>query len=114
MKATELRIGNWVDYTCKLSDRYIQAIGKNEMICLLNNLAKAEPIPLTEEWLEAFGFQKVGAWFYKGDFALRPKSEFIGLEYGGFILSILDIHIDYVHTLQNLYFPLTGEELEKK
>jgi len=50
MKASELRIGNWVNYD-----------GRNCTIQEPTDLVDAdefEPIPLTEEWLLNFGFEK--------------------------------------------------------
>jgi hypothetical protein len=71
-----------------------------------------EPIPLTEEWLLKFGFEKKGKriskeWFYlwhdegKIVFAIAEMIENIG-KY---------LIINYVHELQNLFHSLTGEEL---
>ena len=77
---------------------------------------KIQPIPLTEEILLKFGFEKqhneddFDYWFKKGfcDDILWEHSEGFchSLNYGG--------DIKYVHQLQNLYFSLTGEELTFK
>jgi hypothetical protein len=85
------------------------------------------PIPLTEEWLLKFGFKKGNSIYPEGysinilntDTYLRPSFE--GGFYWGFNLrnkSDCELYnakpIKYVHQLQNLYFALTGNELEIK
>lgn len=124
MKATELRIGNYIDYT---TEREIVTMQTTyEYIRLIHNGNKNfKPIPLTEEWLLKFGFEK------RGDFG-----EFYFIFNNGLILNIEDVetefivwatvgeideeideigkplsYINYVHQLQNLYFALTNEEL---
>jgi hypothetical protein len=74
-----------------------------------------KPIPLTEEWLLKFGFEKSMSWTYvielKGNlklvYYLGEKGWSIGFKsYSDFS------NLEYVHQLQNLYFALTGEELK--
>ena len=75
MKANELRIGNLVYYRkedykvvliaedlIKIDIGYgaVQRFEKNPIIS--PNIDKLKPIPLTEEWLLKFGFDKVGEW----------------------------------------------------
>jgi hypothetical protein len=74
-----------------------------------------EPIPITEEWLIKFGFEKNSYWF-KDDNMLRfglidnKLHCSIGNDENGFLYN----RINYIHQLQNLYFALTGQELEFK
>lgn len=75
-----------------------------------------EPIPLTEEWLLKFEF-----WTSDWDVhsTLRKQVLDSSLVYDKdnktFDLGdLLNIKIEYVHQLQNLYFVLTGEELKLK
>ena len=112
MKASELRIGNLV-YESVLSKISRKKTGVK--ICELNSLKihhvesfpESEyysPIPLTEEWLMKFGFEKAYETCYQyKDFILNDK----------FIMMDIDITIQlkHVNQLQNLYFALTGEEL---
>lgn len=68
------------------------------------------PIPLTEEILLKCGLEYQRPDFIKGSFAIRDFD-------GGYIyLNGLDggLIYEYLHQLQNLYFALTGEELEVK
>lgn len=122
IKATELRIGNWVDHKDLWSYRQPRqdfkefdfqwneadwyALGK----CTLD-LEIIQPIPLTEEWLLKFGFERRPWGLIKGGLLFRDNiknpCEELTLQIGnGF-----NVTVQHVHTLQNLYFALTGEEL---
>ncbi len=112
MKASELRIGNWVDLVGSNSSFQIDTIYDNE-------LSGIEPIPLTEEWLERFGFDSIALGYELDDrfITLRPEDDIDG----GFDVFIMTAdmeqpkyitYIDYVHQLQNLYHALTGQELK--
>jgi hypothetical protein len=110
MKASELRIGNYVNDSIGLI-----TIGLNGNIKFADAY---HPIPLTEEWLLKFGFEKKYQTF-----------EFKGLNIDGTVVhfsfdkwrSEYDIEncdfteipaeCKHVHQLQNLYFALTNEEL---
>lgn len=78
-------------------------------------------IPLTEEWLLKFGFEKFIYEPIKGEEEKCEeycKGKLSIVDWGrGFIMSnsfnfTLRIELKYVHQLQNLYFALTGEELK--
>ena len=118
MKATELRIGNWVEWNYEESsdgNAYPVEYGY-ELDDIMTNPNIVKPIPLTEEWLERFGFKFDGyCSFWKSDIELTK-------DVGDNHYSVFNVHgnslhrdgiIQYVHTLQNLYFALTGEELTK-
>ena len=112
MKAKELRIGNLVNvdekaYKISVGDLYnLENYSKN-----YGHLYK--PIPLTEEWLIRFGFEKK----IINERTLKQtiyKSKYYYISLIDFRLSIdgkIYHKIDFVHQLQNLYFALTGEEL---
>jgi len=112
MKANELRIGNYILLTndnFNTSKVYVldgfDIYKLDESDCF-----DIEPIPLTKEWLLRMGFefkrQKVGAngIFSKGELNLT-------LSYGGIVYRKLNRPVLYVHSLQNLYFALTEDEL---
>lgn len=124
MKATELRLGNLVEnqkgniepilglYTIP---NYVEVTTENRV----GLAGDFKPIPLTEEWLERFGFEEKMIYnsihYELGDFKV-----YINIDNGqpsGFFdyhrVSMIGIkaQLDYVHQLQNLYFALTGEEL---
>lgn len=116
MKANELRIGNWVNSMIEIGVFYDVMVTKNDFN---GNIDLFKPIPLTEEWLARFGFVKC---FYEEGglrlpwYKLRTDDCLFEIDYefsytrddGGYI------KIQHVHSLQNLYFALTGEELTIK
>lgn len=114
MKPQDLRIGNWVYRWNGLTQ--IRGIDLQE----LEDEIKAKevtysPIPLTPEWLERFGFENYdyGAWKL-GEFLIDQSGGAYPLYIKGQFDNTLATTIVYVHQLQNLYFALTGEELETK
>lgn len=72
-----------------------------------------EPIEITEEWLLRLGFEKNE----NGQFKLLKHSEvpiLFNEDLNGWTCDGINFSINrtkYVHQLQNLYFALTGEEL---
>jgi hypothetical protein len=116
MKATELRIGNWVrvgdiESTVCLIDhnKFVQLQGN----AVINRPEQIEPILLTPEILEKYGAKRTG------NMALRKFWEIGNLTFelcGDERIAIyfkdeLLCFLEYLHQLQNLYFALTGEEL---
>tara|TARA_B110000285_G_C15119691_1_gene616346 strand:- start:2073 stop:2405 length:333 start_codon:yes stop_codon:yes gene_type:complete len=108
MKATELRVGNlfqWIE---------IASMGIGVDVITKDNHYTyedfKEPIPLTEEWLKRFGFEysdlngDSGLWKIP-PFQIYGKCNQFIYEYA--------LDVNYVHQLQNLYFALTGEELNQ-
>lgn len=139
MEAKELRIGNYINQGEQLGELPLNAYQIYQFslggFISSNNIPTYyhywKPVPLTEEWLVKFGFKKElssskdyfnfilnddyrvyendGSWNislvflggYDGD-TTEPSSHY-------FIKELL-----YVHQLQNLYFALTGNELNIK
>lgn len=140
MKANELRIGNWVEHPHLLNGKevkYGQVVdisdydvieGSTGVIAIkrfkMQSSNHFQPIPLTEEWLVKFGFEKDETnlkMFNKKSTTSLVEYYFIldGYNFGLYNeLMQSEIHIDlevkYVHQLQNLYFALTGDELTIK
>ena len=123
MKATELRIGNFVfdDDTDKImvvskieTEEFTDWNSGEEfsITCLEFGTKKSyydgvfRPIPLTEEWLLKFGFK------YNKGFDIYQKDDFI-IRRKDFVLCNIDIEVkfEYVHRLQNAYFELKNKEL---
>lgn len=124
MNAKELRIGNLVYDT----EGKVNTISLDALKYLVKygdtNLCQAKPIPLTEEWLLKLGARKNnlpnGYWISVTN--LKAELHFETFDNTDEIVTtlisqscelILD-RIKYVHTFQNLYFALTGEELTIK
>ena len=105
MKASNLRIGNWVTWfhpengfvECKVD---IDILNTMTSEYFEDSDTEVEPIPLTEEWL-----LNMPDWF----------RELISDGYMNFSECPTGyVDVKFVHTAQNLYFALTGEELEIK
>jgi len=124
MKATELRIGNYINYS---KENVIVTIGDLAVLQQRENDKLAtpyEPIPLTEEWLLKFGFKQQNEFYVISD-DLSHYVELLNVrdEWYPWIIELPELsheseqkvcipYIQYVHQLQNLYFALTGEELK--
>jgi len=118
MKANELRIGNYVNADGNHKKVYnLYSNGwdflHDDIDCRFVEYQNTKPIPLTEDWLLKFGFEK------KGSFYRIKNSRFVevimhdeGIDVTNY--SVLLPHIKSVHQLQNLYFALTNEELTIK
>lgn len=83
-------------------------------------LAELEPIILTAEILAKAGFLEKGGilsakYFEKGDLQLKQTGEYFQrVLVTKLNTAIFDLPLTGLHQLQNLYFALTGEELEVK
>lgn len=115
MKANELRVGNW--YCINTFDinekRKIETGIDIESITRRDRNNEILPVRLTKKWLINFGFIKNGILTYTN----QPVSLVYHKHTKTFVFAFFCgyenlIRIKYVHTLQNLYFSLTGRELE--
>mgnify|MGYP000898273149 CR=1 FL=1 len=121
MKIQELRIGNWfIGYNGK---KFQWSLGHFGLLTLKKNRPEIDdiiksPIPLTEEMLSEFTMkwgtdpQEPNALmvFKNGEFEIlkfKDEDHFFYSNGRGFHADII-----YLHQLQNLFFDLTGEELE--
>ena len=115
MNSKELRIGNLVKYV-----KEVDTFGGKETEIGCRDLEDTdfyEPIKLTEEWLLKFGFEYVNL-----DMSIYKKNKINIIPYGDNIFKLWistpigtythDLEITNVNQLQNLYFALTGEELQ--
>lgn len=120
----ELRIGNLIiqegiDYDSggnKIGDPEgdeIITVSSAVIFDIENDSIGYKGITLTEEWLVKFGFEYNGMGYHSPDSKIYYNSDHKKLYFvvpSNYNLS----NIQYVHQLQNLYFALTGEELELK
>lgn len=105
IKSTELRIGNW--YNCDGDHFQIKA---SDIQCLLDD--SYQPIPLTPDILLKCGFKNNGFTFrlqglsikFPGTLHKKGRTYFSGW-------CIIEKSPEYLHQLQNLYYSLTGEEV---
>lgn len=132
LKENELRIGNLLrDKVSKTELEVIELTKENIVTYVIDRSMfplkdgwGIEPIPLTEEWLLGFGFEKSKQGsenFYHLQLRGRIWIRFIDydcnnldLVQDGKIIAFPFGVIKYAHQLQNLYFALTGEELTLK
>jgi len=132
MKASELRMSNWVhdwienvdfQIECFLGSEWCKNICEYDYQEFDSKIEYLKPILLTEEWLLKFGFKeykdfghKTGCFDYINfGFSYLIDTKKIRIMHKGNNMShILQNEVHYVHQLQNLYFALTGEELTIK
>jgi hypothetical protein len=124
MKATELRIGNYVydkygrvqevlsiETECTIEDKAIRYV---KYYNIVESIENTNPIPLTEEWLLKFGFKvEDNSWFKNKD--LITLERYDNRDWDVFYSNTYEVHlrvINHVHQLQNLYFALTNKELK--
>jgi len=129
IKANELRIGNWVDDPTDGQQKRVNIyqLGKSMVTDVLSNYTA---IPLTPEILVECGFELDGFKHYNLEIPTILTCSNITITFAGDYLYLeepakrrLDkpdliclwnkdlMKVFYLHQLQNLYFALTGEEL---
>lgn len=122
MKENELRIGNYINkITTSANDKDLTIVKAEDIFNIGADIDFYARIPLTEKWLLRFRFfEYENNYFSKTQiYAEREKitvsfhfskngTDLIIDEYGNSEYR----SIYYVHQLQNLYFALTGKELE--
>jgi hypothetical protein len=132
METNELRIGNYI--STGVGEETVIELYQHKLLVgsTLSGSSvryfEIDPIPLTEDWLVKFGFDKsigfimfIGEKFKGSSFEVSHNDldrwyaffrNFNKGEADDFVL--LRNNLQYVHQLQNLYHALTGEELELK
>lgn len=116
MQSKDLRIGNLIlinekVYGCVSGT--IQEIAYEELSP--KKINEWKPIVLNDNWLNNLGFvkEKNTKWHTKNIISISLSTNSF-IIYGNSGRKIVRAGIKYVHDLQNLYFALTGEELELK
>lgn len=131
VQAQELRIGNLhktvgleiprlTISSVKIDGQAFSAITGYGIYLVQDGKMEFEPIPLSVEWLEKFGWvwnNECNSYekFPNGDARMnlsKPSPVNGGYRMFNYILhATISNQIFYVHQLQNLYFALTGKEL---
>ena len=130
LKASELRIGNWIqDSNAKGRSCRVLRLNSGSEFPITYHYEKAfeysprlgeglEGIPISEEWLVKFGFEKSGSIYYS---KLEFTVYFDSIHELAVTIEVKDVDyqiylktIQFVHQLQNLYIALTSEELQLK
>jgi hypothetical protein len=104
INANELRLSNYVNYQGK-------ALRVHLLFSISNN-SMWEPIPLSNEWMSKFGIKK----FVMSQVEIKKKTESyyqstIVVNGRKFTFKLYYL-IKYVHEFQNVFFSLTGKELQ--
>lgn len=119
LKSNELRIGNLVqkDGMIIRVEGILEPMGiindsRNSMIWYCREL---NGIPITEEWLFRFNFKKDHDWA-KQLSAEYKISGSVGITVNNGVYSFWVTHdtsitVKFIHTIQNVFFALKGEEL---
>ena len=125
MKASELRIGNYIKLMYNYEDFETLQVTLVDISDIEKKNGDFEPIPLTEEWLYKFGFVDIDKRdhdyntytdsnhdYYLQSDVRRKDGKYTILD-NSFddLRDFTMVDIGYVHQLQNMYFALTGEEL---
>ncbi len=113
--AKDLRVGNHLTWHTENGDANhpitVGEIGVSGICDEKGNgwcpISAMEGIPITEEWLERFGFVRHGDYWNKGIVELCRHA----YESDDVCYRETGTPLPYVHQLQNLYFALCGEEL---
>jgi len=131
LKANELRIGNWVHIRQTKNNEQIGGIEENGRFLTkgykssYSSIECLEPIPITEEWLVKLGGKIGDNEIYNDSFyCFEFDNMAIFVSVIGVVVIArskydsksvkLDVQFKHVHTLQNLFFALTGNELTIK
>lgn len=129
IKAQDLRIGNHIiangeqAIVSAIEESPFPAIQYRGLKCVLAEnktwilLDNCDGIPLTEEWLLKFGFERqeedLTVSFVRQPFHLTGNKLYFSHSYDDYVTILCEAPM-FVHQLQNLYFALTQKELEFK
>lgn len=147
LKANELRVGNYIKFNNHIEKEKIIQINLRFFASWAGGRSAEDmrideeindyyqPIPLTEQWLERFGFEKLwdlnkNQWSLYIDEGLIIEATKVDLLFyirlcisqdnfdenidTSCFVAYRDIGYISFHTLQNLYYSITGCELEEK
>ena len=134
IKENSLRLGNKVMIGGKVatvSSVYWEGNNSNITLIRLNNslveeyrVSEIEPIILTDEWFEDFGFEKTAANQHRINLPYKMEGEKVmvtGITINNPLIHSYTVNafwgekrFKYVHELQNLFFMIANEDLVTK
>ncbi len=118
LKVNELRAGNLIHVLDEDFNKEVLRVNLNDMcnVECSSGIDDFEPIPITEEWLLEMGFElHDDCGELKGNDRFCSHRKLMGcFRLPNYEWSLNGKKIKYLHTLQNLYFALTEEELNIK
>ena len=111
LKASDLRVGNWVNN----NDEDYQ-ITSTTIVQLERGDSAAKPIQLSDEWFVNLGFKQTEFAMREFEISYQDKIfKAINHYENGWLITLnwwhAGVMIEYVHQLQNLYHSLTLQEL---
>ena len=119
MEANEIRVGNWLNDPRQYDPKFFPKTDTGYFKATARDIQYAdefEPIKLTEEILLKCGFYKTGITEL---YLLTDTINISWIEEDPTVIEINSANIysyivncEFLHQLQNLYFALTGQELE--
>ena len=129
LKLGDLRVGNYVIFkgikmvTLNDANEYVDyeephmlhqiEITPSDLKNFLKYDIQYRPIPLTEEWMNKFGYKKTPNDGYRiSKCVMWLDNGKIIVHYG--MVTIIDIKCEFVHELQNIVYTLEGIELTIK
>lgn len=128
LKSTELRIGNLIRSidageneldgpVFNILQSYCRIRVDNELEDIQVYYDSAFGIPLSESWLERYGFERTNALEFGNLFLETFRNGQMDVSTSGLVHyreTCIHYDVNFVHQLQNLYHALTGHELEIK
>jgi len=129
IKATELRIGNWINANPEVHKHLTpETLAHQVNARLIYDMTEAniverhhDPIEINNYWFEKFGFKKVEMMFENIPMNYWRKGKLIvhaNQDWTDLICPLTNdkeedifVNVKYVHKLQNLHFALFGAEL---
>lgn len=116
VKSNELRVGNWIFIDNGEKPKYAYQVTAHDIEEIEGNGEDCFPIPLTEEKLLKSGFIQIedeemnSGWYRKTS---TNSDNFIIWNFDGVLTlnGYSDAPLLYLHQLQNLYYAITGNEL---
>jgi hypothetical protein len=120
MKASELRIGNLLEFSNGIQPTKLITVGRRFFSSASIEKEDGDfeitgyykPVPITEEFLKQFGFNQLnGSYWERNGVGFIVGYAVDGSMVVGNSFGARHCHYYYVHQIQNIWHSVTGEEL---